>query len=165
MYYGLTSLGVLHTIISIVALFVGIYLMVRDHKITSEGLLGKTYVVTTILVCLTGFGIFQHGGFGKAHALGVITLLTFGLIYLAHRKQLGKSSAVIELVAFTFTLFFHFVPTITEGLTRLPYGSPFALTPDDQSIKGLIGGFLVVFIVIAILQVRAFRKRIAGVHA
>jgi hypothetical protein len=33
------------------------------------------YIWTTVLTCLTGFGIFQHGGFGKPHALGVITLL------------------------------------------------------------------------------------------
>jgi len=76
--YGLTPLGVFHTIVSLVALAAGVIALIRDGKISWDNSLGKIYVVTTIIVCLTGFGIFQHGGFGKPHALGVITLVTLG---------------------------------------------------------------------------------------
>jgi hypothetical protein len=46
----------------------------RDGEITHRNDLGKVYIATTVITCITGFGIFQHGGFGKPHALGVITL-------------------------------------------------------------------------------------------
>ncbi len=36
----------------------------------------------TILTCVTGFGIFQHGGFGKAHMLGIITLVVLAIAWL-----------------------------------------------------------------------------------
>ena len=52
--FGLTSLGIFHTIISLVAVVVGAIALIRDGKITWENLLGKIYVITTILVCLTG---------------------------------------------------------------------------------------------------------------
>ena len=29
----------------------------------------------TVITCLTGFGIFRHGGFGNPHVLGVVTLI------------------------------------------------------------------------------------------
>jgi hypothetical protein len=119
---------------------------------------GKVYVITTLIVCITGFGIFQHGGFGKPHALGVITLLVFVVIVASHRNMLGKVSPYVEMAAFTLTLFFHVVPTITEGATRLPYGAPLASSPDDPNIQNAIVGSLLVFVVIIVLQIRNFRK-------
>jgi uncharacterized membrane protein len=158
LYYGLTSLGIFHTIISFIALFTGIFLIARDRKITWDTVPGKVYVITTLIVCVTGFGIFQHGGFGKPHALGVVTLLVFVVIVAAHRNMLGKASPHIEMGAFTLTLFFHFVPTITEGATRLPYGAPLASSPDDPNIQKAILAFLLVFVVIIILQIWNLRK-------
>ena len=69
--FGLTSLGTVHTAISLIAVATGFVALLRDRGIAWQNALGKTYVITTVLTCLTGFGIFQHGGFGKPHALGV----------------------------------------------------------------------------------------------
>jgi len=81
--FGLTSLGVVHTAISLVALAAGVLCFVRYKEIPAGSALGQTYIWTTVLTCLTGFGIFQHGGFGKPHALGVLTLVVLGLAALA----------------------------------------------------------------------------------
>jgi len=88
---GLTSLGVIHTAISLVALLSGIYALVRDHEITSANTLGKAYILTTVRTCITGFGIFQHGGFGKPHALGVLTLLVLAVTAIpGGRRRFGE---------------------------------------------------------------------------
>ena len=42
----------------------------------------------TVLTCLTAFGIFQHGGFGKPHALGIVTLILLGMAYVAGYTRL-----------------------------------------------------------------------------
>ncbi len=60
--FGLTQLGMIHTAISLVAVAAGLIALVRDKEISPRNMLGKVYVITTVLVCLTGFGIFQHGG-------------------------------------------------------------------------------------------------------
>ena len=73
--FGLTPLGIIHTAISLVAVVAGFFALIRDHEITASNLVGKIYIVTTALTCLTAFGIFQHGGFNKAHVLGIITLV------------------------------------------------------------------------------------------
>jgi uncharacterized membrane protein len=72
---GLTPLGIFHTAISLVALGSGAIALVRDKKIIWDNRVGKIYVIMTFITCVSGFGIFQHGGFGKPHVLGIITLL------------------------------------------------------------------------------------------
>ena len=68
--FGLTQLGVIHTAVSLIAVGAGLIALFRDKEISPRNGVGKIYIIATILTCLTGFGIFQHGGFGKPHALG-----------------------------------------------------------------------------------------------
>src|SRR6267154_3809253 len=121
MYYGLTYLGVFHTILSFIALGVGAVALIRDGKIDWDNMTGKIYVITTMIVCLTGFGIFQHGGFGKPHALGVVTLIVLGVAFAAgYTKLYGRLSPYIETVSYSATFLFHLIPGVTETTTRLP---------------------------------------------
>src|SRR5688500_14505666 len=105
---GLTPLGAIHTAISLVALASGVLALVRHLEISPATRLGRVYVWTTVLTCLTGFGIFQHGGFGQAHALGVVTLAVLGLAGLAARRRIfGNASPYVATVGYSATLFFH----------------------------------------------------------
>src|SRR5215831_9337295 len=97
-FFGLTSLGVVHTLISLLAVIAGAIALIRDGKISWSNSLGKIYVRATIVVCLTGLAIFQHGGFGKPHALAIITLITLGVVWAAHKGIFGKSSSYIERI-------------------------------------------------------------------
>ena len=154
--YGLTPLGVFHTIISLLAVAAGVIAFIRDGKISWQNSIGKFYVITTTLVCLTGFGIFQHGGFGKPHALGVITLLVLGVIYFTSRKDnlFGRFTPHVVLVCYSLTFFFHVIPGITETATRLPLDGPLASSPEDPNIQMAIGFCFVLFVIGATLQVR-----------
>ncbi len=88
---GLTTLGIIHTGISLIAVAAGIVAFVREKEITSRNGVGKLYIWTTVLTCLTGFPIMQHGGFGKPHSLGVITLFVLAVAAVA-----GKGSCSVE---------------------------------------------------------------------
>ena len=163
MYYGLTSLGVFHTAISLIAVAAGAFALIRDKKITWDNTVGKVYIISTVIVCLTGFGIFQHGGFGKPHALGVITLVVLAIAFAAGKKTLfGRYSPYIETVSFSMTFFFHIVPAITETATRLPRDAPLASSPDDPNIQMAIGICFVLFAIGAVLQARSLRKLVVG---
>lgn len=76
---GLTSLGIFHTAIGLIAIAAGAVALIRDKAIDPARRVGQVYLSTTLITVLTGFGIFQHGGFGKPHALGVLTLLVLAL--------------------------------------------------------------------------------------
>ena len=160
MYFGLTSLGVFHTAISLIAVATGAVALIRDKKIAWDNSIGKIYIITTIIVCLTGFGIFQHGGFGKPHTLGVITLIVLAIAFAAGKKTMlfGRFSPYIETVSYSMTFFFHIVPGITETATRLPMDAPLASGPEDPNIQMAIGICFVLFIIGAILQVRSLTR-------
>lgn len=156
---GLTSLGLIHTAISLVALFTGIYALIRDREITSGNALGKVYIWATILTCITGFGIFQHGGFGKPHALGALTLLVLAVALIPGGvMRFGERWQYVVTSFYTLTLFFHFVPGITETFTRLPAGAPLFSNPEDPRLEKVIGSVLLIFLVIIGLQIRRLRR-------
>jgi uncharacterized membrane protein len=160
--YGLTPLGIFHTAISLIAVAAGAIALIRDGKITWGNLLGKIYVITTIVVCLTGFGIFQHGGFGKPHTLGVITLVLLAVVFLAREKNdiFEKLTPYVITVGLSMTFFFHLVPAITETATRLPLDAPLASSPDDPAIQMAIGICFVLFVIGVIMQVRKLRSEL-----
>lgn len=160
--FGLTSLGIVHTIISLFALAAGSIALIRDGKISWSNSIGKFYLIATILVCLTGFGIFQHGGFGKPHALGVLTLIVIGVAFAAgpKTKWFGRFSPYIETVSYSMTFFFHFIPAITESATRLPLDAPLASSPDDPRIQMAVGICFVLFVIGAVIQVRILKAKL-----
>ena len=158
---ALSTLGIIHTAISLVAVGSGIVALVRTGDISLRNGVGRTYVLTTILTCLTGFGIFHHGGFGKPHELGIITLVVLGIAWLGGRKRLGRISPYIETVFYSMTFFFHLVPGVTETTTRLPVSAPLASGPDDPLVQKLVGLCFLLFLVGATLQVIRLRGRMA----
>jgi uncharacterized membrane protein len=159
--FGLTQLGVIHTAISLIAVAAGIIAFVRDKEISPRNMLGKIYVITTVLTCLTGFGIFQHGGFGKPHALGIITLVVLGVAYVAgYTKLYGRLSPYIETVSYSASFLFHMIPGVTETTTRLPLGAPLLPNADAPALKVATAVLVVVFLIGAALQVRRMRARL-----
>jgi uncharacterized membrane protein len=163
MIYGLTYLGVIHTAISLVAVAAALIAFFRDKEIIAASTLGKVYIWTTVLTCLTGFGIFQHGGFGKPHALGIITLLVLGIAWVAGTtKVLGRASAYVETLSYSITFLFHMIPAITETSTRLPLGAPLLPNAEAPELKAATGVLLLLYIIGATLQVRRIRARNAA---
>jgi uncharacterized membrane protein len=160
MIYGLTYLGVIHTAISLMAVAAALIAFFRDKEIIAASTLGKVYIWTTVITCLTGFGIFQHGGFGKPHALGIITLLVLGIAWVAgNTKVLGRASAYVETLSYSITFVFHMIPAITETSTRLPLGAPLLPNADAPELKAATGVLLLIYVVGAAFQVRRIRAR------
>jgi uncharacterized membrane protein len=156
--FGLTPLGIVHTAISLIAVVAGILAFFRYGRISLSNAAGKVYVAATALTCLTGFGIFQHGGFGKPHALGIITLVVLGIAVLAGRTSLfGRASAYVETISYTATFLFHMVPGITETSTRLPLGAPLLPNADAPELKTATGVLFVLFLIGAAYQVWRLR--------
>ncbi|MDM0014389.1 hypothetical protein QTH87_18255 [Variovorax sp. J22P168] len=161
--FGLTTLGVIHTAISLVALAAGLASILRYREIAGRTTLGQTYVWATVLTCLTGFGIFQRGGFGAPHVLGILTLVVLAVAAVAGRTQLfGRASRYVETIAYSTTLFFHMIPGLTETFTRFPAGAPLFSSPEDPALQKAVGVCFALLIVGCIFQVR--RIRAGGAH-
>jgi len=155
---NLTPLGIVHTAISLVALLAGLVELVRTGEIDPRTSLGKVYLVTTLLTCLTALGIFRHGGFGPPHALAVLTIACLAVGGMAaYTRNFGRASTPARLVAMSSTFLFSLIPAITETATRLPAGAPLVASA-DAPILGRIFGVLFLLSVIGVaFQLRRAR--------
>ena len=155
---GLTSLGIIHTAISLVAVGAAIVALIRDQEITGRTGIGRLYIWMTVITCLTGFPMMQHGGFGKPHATGVITLLTLVVAWQAGRgKWFGRAARYVEVVSYSATFLFHMIPAFVETSTRLPVGAPLVTDRDGREVQMATGILFLLFLIGAALQVRRIR--------
>ena len=157
---GLTAFGAFHTLISLLAVAAGIAAFVKYREIGYGTSAGKAFILLTVASCLTALFIFHHGGFGKPHALAIITLVTLGLAYAAEtRATFSHLSRYVATLGYSLSFFFHVIPGFTETSTRLPAGHPLVLSPDAPGLQASIGGAFLVFLIGAALQVRRLRAQ------
>ena len=124
---------------------------------------GQAYIWLTVITCLTGFGIFEHGGYGKPHMLGILTLLVLALAVAAGKGSLfGRRAIYVETIAYSLTYFFHFIPATAETATRLPVGAPWADSPEAPQVLLVTGLFFVAFLVGVGIQLRRLRRGGSG---
>jgi uncharacterized membrane protein len=150
----MTPFGAFHTAISLIAVAAGLIAFIRNKQISSKNRVGQIYVVATVITCLTGFGIFHHGGFGKPHVLGIITLVVLGIAAVAGTTRLfGRASRYVEMVSYSATFFFHMIPAVTETATRFPLGAPLATDDNAPGLQAAAAVLFVAFLIGATAQV------------
>lgn len=154
----LSSLGALHTFISLVALAAGLVSFVRYMAINPKAADGKIYVVTTALTSLTSLGLFRHGGFGPAHGVAIFTLVLLGVAAAGTAQVFGKSSRYVETIAYSATVFFHMIAAVNETSVRLPVGAPLAADANAPILQVMSGLVLVLFLIGVGLQVYRLRN-------
>ena len=156
---GLTTLGIVHTAISLVAVAAGVIAFIWDKEITSRNRLSQLYIWATVITCLTGFPIMQHGGFGAPHATGIITLVTLAVAWQAGRgKWFGGAARYVEIVGYSATFLFHMIPAFVETSTRLPTGAPLVADRDGREVQIATGVLFLLFLIGAAFQVRRLRR-------
>jgi uncharacterized membrane protein len=154
----MTSLGIVHTAFALVALLCGFIALIKYKEISPQNRSGLLYIVTTAITAATSLGIYQHGGFGFQHILGILTLAGLAIGFLAARTELfGASSRTIQAISFSTTILFHLIPGVTEMLTRLPPGNPMVASYSEPTLKVALLLVLVLFIIGLTLQIRWLR--------
>jgi len=148
-------LGWFHTAMGVIALVSGGFTLARFKEISLQTQSGQIYLVTTLITAGTALAIFQHGMFGPAHVLAVMTFLALAVgTVAATMKPFGKLSRHVQAVSFSATLLFHCIPAVTDGLMRLPVGDPVLTSIEDPILKMSYLGLLVSFLVGVTLQLR-----------
>jgi uncharacterized membrane protein len=155
---SMTTLGVVHTAFAFVALFCGFLALVRYKEISLQHRSGLLYVLTTAITAATSLGIYQHGGFGFQHILGILTLVGLAIGVLAARTGVfGESSRIVQAIGYSSTFLFHLLPGVTEALTRLPPGEPVVTSYSSPILGGSLILVVVAFIIGLTLQIRWLR--------
>src|ERR687892_255159 len=99
---GLTTLGVFHTAIGLVALVYGFWSLVRYKEISPRTRIGQVYILTTFMTAVTALGIYQRGGFGFQHVLAILTVVALALGTLAGTSTMfGRASRYVQAVSYS----------------------------------------------------------------
>lgn len=150
---GITPFGLFHTAVSLVSLFAGLYALARHGDIRYARRGGRIYLWVTVVTCTTGFFIVRHGGFSEAHALGIATLVVLAFAWVAERGAADYGPRrVVAALAYTLTVFFHFIPGYNETLVRIPVGAPLINGPRDPFLLMLVGITFGVFALFGVWQ-------------
>lgn len=164
MPHPLSTLGVGHTVISIVTFVAGLYSYVRYQKIDPATSSARLYLATMVISVVTSFGLSSTGGFNAGHALGILALLAISGGLLTPRiNAFGRARPYLAQFAFAFSFFLLMVPGINETLTRLPASHPLASGPDSPLVRGTLVAWLGVFVLGSALQFLWLRSRRARV--
>jgi uncharacterized membrane protein len=151
---AMTLLGWFHTVLGVLAVLSGFYILFKYQFISLKHLVGKVYILITFLVAASALAIYNQGGFGIAHVLGVLTLFAlFGGMIVEKTELFGSLSKYIQALAYTSTLLFHMIPAITDFLRRLPIGDPFINSFEDPLLSNFLSAFLIIYILFFSLQV------------
>lgn len=153
----LSSLGIFHTAIGVIAIVAAVAGFLRNGKIDLSKLTGKIYFYFTLVTSLTALGLAKHGGFNPGHIFALFIVALILVAYFLYSKKQGNNSArFFENFLLSFSFFLSLVPTVNETFTRVPIGHPLAKAPTDPIVGQTL---LVLFVLLVIGSVFQFRKQ------
>src|SRR5437773_11990546 len=102
--FGLTPLGVFHTLVGLIGVVCGVIALARDKQISPRTRLGRVYLLGTLLAAVSALGIFRRGAFGPAHVLPLLTLAPLPLAPLAGRSSpFRPAAACVQALSYPST--------------------------------------------------------------
>lgn len=145
--FGLTYLGLLHTALSIVAIVAGLMAFAKDGRIRFDNSIGRTYLVSTLIVAITALMIFTRGSFGPGHTAAVITLAGLVVGTLAYTTTIfGKLSPYLGTGGYTIGFLFHLIAGTTETLVRVPPDAPLVTSFESPLLQKIFLVYGVLFL-------------------
>jgi hypothetical protein len=154
--FGISPIGWFHTLGSLPALAMAIYMLVRHGRIVPRSIPGAIYFASMVLGGATAFLVAKQP---VSYAIGGLTLLVIAVGYGVHRLTfLGRLRRYIETMSLSFSVLLLLVPTVTETLTRVPDGAPFASSVSSPIVLAAHATLLLAFIVGLIAQIIVLRR-------
>lgn len=155
--FGITPLGWVHTLGSLPAIPVALYMFGRYGRIEPRSPAGRVYLVSMVVGAVTAYLVAKDP---VAYVIASLTLLSLFVGYTAMRVgALGSAARYIETISLSFSALLLMVPTVTETLTRVPNGNPLAKGIDSPLVLGAQGLVFAVFVVGLIVQMIVLRRR------
>jgi hypothetical protein len=155
---SLSTLGAIHTIISIAAIIYAFIAFAKYGKIIPGTRAGNYYTILTIFACLTAFGLSKAGGFNPGHGLAIMILVFLGISWLLKTNR-KPWAAYLQTFLMTTTLLLSLIPAVNETLTRVPLGHPLATDITSPAIQNTLKGLLVIYFLGLIAQIWYIRRQ------
>lgn len=154
----LSALGWVHTLGSIPAIPLSLWLLARHGRIPPGTGMGKLWLVFMFIGALTGVLVVKTPPGAAIAGLSVLSLTVGALV--GKVRALAKHRWWIETSALSVATFTLFLPSVTETLTRLPAEQPFAAGPEAPLVVAFQLTILLLLILGLTYQLTAMRARL-----
>lgn len=154
----LSAIGWFHTLASLPAIPLSLWLLAVHGRIPPDSLLGKAWLVFMFIGALSGVLVIKSPPGMAISVLSLGSLVVGSLIGLVARRW--KHRWWIETVALSTATFTLFLPSFTEILTRLPAGAPIAASPEAPLVVAIQVSLLLLLIGGIVYQLTVMRARL-----
>ena len=155
--FGISPLGWLHTLGSLPAIPLALYMLLRYGRITPRNGAGIAYLVSMLIGAVTVFVVaHQPASYGIAAATLLLLLTGYSV---AHVPFAARASSYIETICLSLSVFLLMVPTVSETLRRVPDGHPLVTDPTSPLLLGALASLGVMLLVGLALQIMGLRKK------
>jgi hypothetical protein len=153
--FGISPLGWIHTLGSLPAIPVALYMFARYGRIVPRSTAGAIYFVSMLIGAVTVVFIAHAPvSYGIAGTTLLLLLVGYGTERFA-----GKAKRYVETISLTLTAFLLMLPTITEILRRVPDGHPLVTDLKSPILLGAQGTLLVLLLVGLAAQIVHLRRQ------
>ena len=143
--FGISPIGWVHTLASLPAVPLAIYMFARHGRIVPRSAAGLVYFGAMLIGAATVFLVARQP---VSYGIGAATLLLLLAGYGVGRVSgLGRAGLYLETIFLSLTAFLLMVPTVSEILRRVPDGHPLVTDPASPLLLGAQAGLLVLLII------------------
>ncbi|MCM3781578.1 hypothetical protein M3231_01205 [Neobacillus mesonae] len=155
--FGISTLGWVHTLSSLPAIPLAIYMFARNGRIVPRSRPGIVYFISMLIGSITVFPIAHQS---VSYVIGSATILLLLAGYsIGRSSRVGRAGKYLETIFLSLTAFLLMLPTVTEILTRVPNGNPLVNDLNSPILLGSQASLLVILIVGLTAQIIHLRKQ------
>jgi hypothetical protein len=155
--FGISPLGWAHTLGSLPAIPMAIYMFTRHGRIVPRSKLGAAYFASMLIGTLT---IFLFAKQPPSIVIAVVTLALLLAGYGVGRLSiLGRAATYLETIFLSLTAFLLMVPTVSETLRRVPDGHPLVTDLKSPLLLGAQGALFAILLIGLTAQMVYLRRQ------
>ena len=155
--FGISPIGWVHTLGSLPAIPLAVYMFARHGRIVPRSTAGVAYLVFMLIGAATVF-LVAHEPVSYVIGTATIALLLAGY-GIGRISFFGPAGRYAETIFLSLTAFLLMLPTVTEILRRVPDGHPFVTDLKSPLLLGFQASLLVVLIVGLTAQLIYLRRQ------
>ncbi|GIO04994.1 hypothetical protein J31TS6_10220 [Brevibacillus reuszeri] len=155
--FGISPFGWLHTLSSLPAIPLAIYMFARYGRIVPRSLSGVVYFISMLIGAITVFPIAHQS---VSYVIGAATILLLLAGYgIGRISSFGRAGKYLERIFLSLTAFLLMLPTVTETLTRVPNGHPLVTDLKSPILLGSQASLFIILIVGVTAQIIHLRRQ------
>lgn len=155
--FGISPLGWVHTLGSLPAIPLAIYMFARHGRIVPRSVPGALYFGSMLIGATTVFLVAREP---ISYGIGAVTILLLVAGYsVGYVSGFGRGATYLETIFLTLTAFLLMVPSVSETLRRVPDGHPLVTDPKSPLLLGALAGLFVMLVVGLTAQIVQLRRQ------